>query len=698
MRNYILLLFTLLFILANAQTISKSEAELVGKKYLFQRNSRISNIEYDDIKIASSELISVDNTAIYYIINFTKKGFIIVSANKNAIPVLAYSFNKNFEGEIPPAVDFWLKRYKEQIKYIENNNIKNIDNYNKWDYLLNSEISNLKYITDTLIEPLVRSEWDQGIYYNAACPEDAAGPDNHCVTGCVATATAQLLYYHRFPQSGSGSYTYNCPGYGTITEDFSSANYDYNNMPFKFTGYSDAGALLLYHLGVAFNMEYGPDGSAVWNHSVDNSLKTYFKYCPETQYVFRDSTTLNWDSIVVTNLLANKPLYYAGWSDTTFQSGHAFVCDGYDGPGYYHFNFGWGGAYNAWFYSDDITPGTSQFSYAQEIIKDIYPDTINYTYYPENCSGSSNINYPIGSLSDGSGTHDYEPNQNCTWVINPICGQMLDVYFDDFYLENNDTLFVYDGNQTNNTLLNYYTLNEEPILSWASFPEILTSVSGETMIKFSSDNTLQGRGWKISYYANYCKYGDVHTDSTGTITDGSESCNYEPSTSCKWSIEPPGAEAIKINFTEFNLDSNSTYDNVKIFKDVPSGANEIAKFTIDDLPSGEIIIPSGIAIIMFSTSATSSGAGWSLNYETTTLDNIEINAVSSISVYPNPTTGIVNINYDKTIHNIYVSDISGRTVFTKYINENFAKINLNEMEKGIYFIKIDNFTTKIILE
>jgi len=694
-----LFLFTLILssVWANTQTISKSEAELVGKKYLFQRENRIKNLKYNDIKISSSETISENNTALYYIINFTKNSYIIVSANKNATPILAYSFDTKFEGEMPPAVDFWLKRYKEQINYINKNKIKNTDNLNKWNELLYTDIKSFRDITDTLIPPLINSKWKQETYYNASCPENAAGFDGHCLTGCVATATAQILYYHRFPQSGTGSHTYNCPGYGTITEDFSLANYDYNNMPYEFTNYSDAGALLLYHLGVSFDMTYGPNGSSVWNHSVDNSLKTYFKYCPETQYVYRDSTNLNWDSIVVTNLLANKPLYYAGWADTSFQSGHAFVCDGYDGPDYYHFNFGWGGSYDGWFYTNDITPGSYQFTYCQELIKDIYPDTINYSYYPETCSGTKTIDYPIGSLSDGSGIQKYEPNQECTWIINPTCGKMLDVYFDEFNLENNDTLFIYDGNETENTLLQYYTLGEEPILSWMYNSDIITTVSGETMIKFFSDNTLQGLGWKISYFADFCKFGDIHTDTIGTISDGSKACNYEPNTSCKWSIEPPEAEAIKINFTEFNLDTNNTFDNVRIFKDAPSGANLIAKFTINEPPT-EVIVPSGVAIITFTTSPNSSGAGWKLNYKTTKLDDIETITNNEVSVYPNPTTGIVNINYNKIIHNIYVSDISGQTVLTKFIDDNSAKINLSEMEKGVYFIKIDNFTTKIILE
>ena len=696
MRFSLFIIASFVALISNSQTISIDDAKIVGENFYLEKENRNNNLKLKDIKVTSIELVNSNDVPVYYLLSTNDNGFVIVSANKNVVPILAYSNESKFEGIIPPAVTFWLNRYKEQIEYIVVNGVKNIENQNKWNRLLNIGENNTKEVNDVYVAPLVQSKWDQGKYYNASCPEDVAGPDGHTLTGCVATATAQLLYYHRFPNSGTGSYTYNCPGYGTISENFSLASYDYEAMPYKLTDYSDNASLLLYHLGVTFDMEYGPSGSAVWNHSVDNSLKTYFKYCPETQYLFRDSTTLNWDSIVVSNLLDNKPLYYAGWDDLTFQSGHAFVCDGYDGPDYYHFNWGWGGSYDGWFYSNNITPGGSQFTYAQEIIKDIYPDTNLYSY-PLQCAGVTSLSYSSGSITDGSGNNNYETNAGCTWLINPICGKMIDTYIDDFNLEDNDTLFIYDGNETENILIEYYVKGDEPKLSWMTNPDILTAYSGELMVKFKSDTNVEGRGWKLSYFADYCKFGYNLTDTIGTISDGSKVCNYEPGTSCKWTIEPAGAEAIRINFTEFELDPNQTYDNVRIFKDTPGTANEIAKFTINNLPS-EVIVPSGIAVITFSTSPNSSGEGWSLNYEKIVLSNIEDEIENVISIYPNPTTGIVNIKNNKIIGDVFITDISGRIIFEDKIQADNLKVNLFGMEKGMYFMKIDNFIYKIVLE
>lgn len=94
----------------------------------------------------------------------------------------------------------------------------------------------------------------------------------------------------------------------------------------------------------------------MYNHKAAYAFRTYFKYAPETQYVFRDSTNMNWDSLLVAHLDRKMPLYYAGWSVPNV-NGHAFVCDGYQGTGYYHFNFGWGGSYNGYYYTQNLTPG-----------------------------------------------------------------------------------------------------------------------------------------------------------------------------------------------------------------------------------------------------------------------------------------------------------------------------------------------------
>jgi hypothetical protein len=112
------------------------------------------------------------------------------------------------------------------------------------------------------------------------------------------------------------------------------------------------------------------------------------------------------------------PLYYAGWSVPNI-NGHAFVCDGYQNGDYFHFNFGWSGSDNGYYYLDNLTPGGNNFNLAQELIINIYPDTVNYTY-PPYCSGSTSLTYKQGSFTDGSGpARDYLQGTDCSWLINP---------------------------------------------------------------------------------------------------------------------------------------------------------------------------------------------------------------------------------------------------------------------------------------
>ena len=216
------------------------------------------------------------------------------------------------------------------------------------------------------------STWDQGQFYNQMCPADPAGPAGHCLTGCVATAMGQLCYYFRWPLTGTGSYTYQHPVYGTITANFGDTEYRWNEMTNSVQEQNEAVAELLFHLGVSVDMDYGPTGSGMWNHKAAYSLRTYFKYSPETQYLYRDSTNLDWDSVIVAHLDQKIPMYYAGWSVPNI-NGHAFIVDGYQTETYFHFNWGWGGSYDGYFYLDNLVPGGNNFNLAQELVINCFP-------------------------------------------------------------------------------------------------------------------------------------------------------------------------------------------------------------------------------------------------------------------------------------------------------------------------------------
>ena len=199
--------------------------------------------------------------------------------------------------------------------------------------------------TQTLIEaevkPFLTSKWGQGRSYNYYCPMDDGGENGRCVTGCVATAIAQIIYYYRFPSSGIGSYSYEDENYGTQSANFAESVYDYTKMPDVPYGISTSISHLMRDCGVACDLVYGPDGTGMYNHKAAYALRTYFKYAPETEYIFRDSVSLNWDSLMVNKLSQRIPLYYAGWSVPNI-IGHAFVCDGYqqmaDSTYFFHFN------------------------------------------------------------------------------------------------------------------------------------------------------------------------------------------------------------------------------------------------------------------------------------------------------------------------------------------------------------------------
>jgi hypothetical protein len=138
----------------------------------------------------------------------------------------------------------------------------------------------------------------------------------------------------------------------------------------------------------------------MYNHKAAYALRTHFNYAPETEYLYRDSTNLNWDSVLVAHLDQRIPMYYAGWSVPNIM-GHAFVCDGYQGEDFFHFNWGWGGQSDGYFYTDDLTPG-GNFNLAQELIINCVPDTDNFVY-PEYCSGPLTLTSANATLDDGSG-------------------------------------------------------------------------------------------------------------------------------------------------------------------------------------------------------------------------------------------------------------------------------------------------------
>ena len=170
-----------------------------------------------------------------------------------------------------------------------------------------------KAASQTIVAPLLgNTAWDQGWPYNTMCPTIDG---QNCLTGCVATAMAQAMYYYKWPQKGKGSISYELNGQ-ILSTDFSKSTYRWNLMTPTYSGNSsqgsiDAVALLMKDAGYACKMEYGLYSSGASGHGV--ALTSYFDYDASIGFLERDNCNAQvWNDTIVNELVNKRPLLYIG--------------------------------------------------------------------------------------------------------------------------------------------------------------------------------------------------------------------------------------------------------------------------------------------------------------------------------------------------------------------------------------------------
>lgn len=272
----------------------------------------------------------------YYVFNNSETdggGFLIVSADDLAPAVLGHVDSGEFDYDrAPEAMKWWLSQFEA-----------NITDAVRTGTPIRREASEER----PPIPHLLSTQWGQGSPYNQYCPTVSG---SRSVTGCVATAMAQIMRYHRWPEVGTGSHSYRTPGGITLSADFGSTEYEWDKMLNKYTVFAtssqkNAVATLMYHCGVSVDMNYSPSASGASSINVGGALINYFGYDAGIRYEERAFyTDSEWEDMVYGELAAGRPVYYSGV--TVKKEGHAFVCDGYSGDGFYHFNWGWDGVYD----------------------------------------------------------------------------------------------------------------------------------------------------------------------------------------------------------------------------------------------------------------------------------------------------------------------------------------------------------------
>lgn len=303
-----------------------------------------------------------------YVFANSQGGFVIVSADDCALPILGYSAAAVFALPVPENVRNWLEGYAWEIAQLRQYDVTPSEQVRaEWTRYLSDAIGSPKLLT--AVPPLLSTTWSQGTYYNNLCPTDAAS-GQHTATGCVATAMAQVMKYWNHPVQGQGSRSYTHPTYGVQSANFGATTYDWTHMPNVLNAASTAQqvqavATLMYHVGVSIVTNYGlssAGGSAadvvsrggITYPCVENSLRQYFDYSP-LLFGARLSGMGDerWRAMLRTELDSARPVIYSGFD---LSGGHCFVCDGYDSQDRFHFNWGWGGMSDGYFAIGSLNP------------------------------------------------------------------------------------------------------------------------------------------------------------------------------------------------------------------------------------------------------------------------------------------------------------------------------------------------------
>ncbi|PKP21234.1 MAG: hypothetical protein CVU05_07240 [Bacteroidetes bacterium HGW-Bacteroidetes-21] len=681
------LLFTLLAIFTISFSFGKgidieTAKKAAGNVYVMLNPAKKSASE---IQVQLGRIFSDENnqpTLYVFNVNYNE-GFVIISADDNAKPVAGYSFEGSFpEGKLIPHFQFWMDHYAEEIKWAAKNpQSVTSEIKQKWDEVL---VSHAMAKEVMMVQPLLLTTWNQDWPYNELCPVDVDGPGDHVYVGCVALAMGQVMKYYNYPPTGQSSnttYNWQNGGYGTLSVNFASQTYNWNNMSNRIIGNNLEIAKMLYHCAIAVNMNFAPDGSGSQTEYIATALKNYFKYSTNVTYKYKDSyTETNWKNLLKAQIDASKPMAYSGQGDG---GGHAWNCDGYQDD-MFHMNWGWGGAANGYFEVASMTAGGYTFSSDFGAVVDITPAS----GYPEGCTSTAKvISGADGTFNDGSGNQNYANNKDCRYLIQPACGEKIQLNFDAVYLSTGDSLYVYDGNSTSSPLLATYSSSNVPSSSVS-----LTTSNGMLLVRFTTDGSGTAEGWYASYRVTFCSGTETITAASGTVTDGSGTCDYKNNSLCTFDLYPPGVTNFNLNFTSFQLPSTDTNDYVMIYKNSMTAANLVAKYHGQNIPS-QLNLEATRVYLRFKSNSDVLGNGWTVVYNATTDVPQNIANLQELILYPNPSQSNAFISFTSPVNDkieITMTDITGKMISNNVIeaSEGQNLFEVNAPETGVYLIHL----------
>ena len=311
----------------------------------------------------------------FYVFNDEiNRRFVIISADERQEEVLGYSEDEILTTDnIPCGMLCFLSQYAAEYQYIQEN-----------DYDVDEEAAEVRKAYSST-SPLIQTKWDQSPVYNDQCPTYS---EERCVTGCVATAMAQVMNYWQYPRIGEGVLgpaSVHDYYYSNLKLNLSNKAFDWTSLKNAVTvtnssssAAKDAVAYLMKACGYAVKMMYDLSdygGSGAYPANISKALINNFGYKASASLVYKSvSSNTSWENAIQNELSLGRPILYGGRGP---DGGHRFILDGYNAStGKYHFNWGWGGMYqNTYFSLSSLTPGSSSFTVEQNMVYRIEPNS-----------------------------------------------------------------------------------------------------------------------------------------------------------------------------------------------------------------------------------------------------------------------------------------------------------------------------------
>ncbi len=413
------------------------------------------------------EFLALSKLKIY---GYEDGGFAVVSNDDRFDEVIGYSATKYTE-TMPCGFKWWLETINSNMK---SNNFSTARRSKR---------------SSNAISPFVITKWGQSRPFNDNCTFTNGNSTYKCVTGCVATALAQIMNYYRFPECGKGSNSYEVKYNNdftiTFSEDFSLSVYDWNNMLDSYEAYyntttvdvhTQAVAKLMKDCGVATNTRYSDSshGSSSSLNNAETALKTYFNYDSSTQlYKRSDYSSEEWMNIIYQEIGKGRPILYSGTEgESIASSGHAFILNGYDNTGKIFINWGWDGSYEGYYDMDLLNPASYHYNYNQSMVIAVPSTSINTSDITITANGAGSVNY---GRTDGA-----EVRQSSK-LFKIIDGNDVTIYFIPDIGHKIKSVTINGSDVTSILTNNQYTLNNvhTAINVVVEFEEIEGYLTGE---------------------------------------------------------------------------------------------------------------------------------------------------------------------------------------------------------------------------